>query len=446
MVVLSKDKNQGTAKSFGLPVVVMACVVALAIGLGIGFGVSKSSAPASGGQESEAQETSEPAVTDENEATTSGTHSWVAEIEQYAKDQGFDGEKIYQPSNTLVDEWLRICSNRSDFENIKLVDGPIYVIGHKNPDADTVCSAIAYANLLRQLGFDAQPAITQEPNRETAYILERAGVETPQIIDSAAGKNVFLVDHSEYAQAVDGLKEAHVIGIIDHHNTGSVETPDAIVYDASPSGSTADIVWKNYMNYGVELDKQMATLLLGATLSDTKFLQLDSTTIADYLASASLADIAGIEDVQAYYDDLSRARLSLDGMTDREIFQNDLREYEYKGKTYCIGVVEIYDEEEAAPLVERMKAEMEAEKDELGLDYMYAQVTAYHDDVSFTYLVPVDDASRELADITFGSEENCTWDGTSFVFKPGCGRKTYLVPKLNVVLEQQQQEALADAA
>ena len=166
--------------------------------------------------------------------------------------------------------------------------------------------------------------------------------------------------------------------------------------------------------------------------------------MADYLASASLADIAGIDDIKAYYDEMSRARLSLDGMSDRQVFENDLREYEFAGSTYCIAVVEIFDEDEAAGLVERMKAEMEAEKAERALDYMYAQVTAFHDDVSFTYLVPVDEASRELAEATFGQEENCTWDGTSFVFKPGCGRKTYLVPKLNETLDKRRD--LANAA
>ena len=447
------DQKTGTTRSFGLTALLVACVVALGIGLAFGLGIGKGSAtdaaaPAAGGEqvaEPAATETAAADATDAAASAGSGTHDWVAEVEQYAKDNGIDARELYKPSNTIVDEWLRICINRSDFENTKLVDGPIYVIGHKNPDSDTVCSAIAFANLLKELGLDAVPAVTEaDLNRESAYILERAGVETPQVLDNAAGKNVYLVDHSEYAQAVDGLKEANVVGIIDHHNTGSVETYDALVYDARPAGSTADIVWKCYMNYGVELTKPMAELLLGATLSDTKCLQMETATVADYLAVESLAEIAGIEDVKAYYDDLSRARLSLAGMTDREIFENDLRSYEFAGSTYCIAVVEIFDEEEAAPLVESMKAEMEAEKDERGLDYMYAQVTALHDDVSFTYLVPVDEASKALAEATFGQEENCTWDGSAFVFKPGCGRKSYLVPKLNETLDKDG--ALADAA
>ena len=408
------SKGQGTAKRFGLPALLTAGAVALAIGLGIGMTTGKGASPEAESQAAEATE-----ATDTGSVQGAESQSWMDYVKQLAKDEGINGEELYKPSNASVDEWMRICVNRADFENVKLVDGPVYVIGHKNPDADTVCSAIAYANLLNELGIDAQPV-------------------------NVAGKNVCIVDHSEYAQAVDGLDEANIIAIVDHHNTGSVETYDAVIYDGRPAGSTADIVWRNYMNYGVDLNKQMAEILLGATMSDTKILKADSTTMADYLASASLADIAGIDDIKAYYDEMSRARLSLDGMSDREVFENDLREYEFAGSTYCIAVVEIFDEDEAAGLVERMKAEMEAEKAERALDYMYAQVTAFHDDVSFTYLVPVDEASRELAEATFGQEENCTWDGTSFVFKPGCGRKTYLVPKLNETLDKRRD--LANAA
>ena len=433
------SKGQGTAKRFGLPALLAAGAVALAIGLGIGMTTGKGASP-----EAESQATEATEATDTGSVQGAESQSWMDYVKQLAKDEGINGEELYKPSNASVDEWMRICVNRADFENVKLVDGPVYVIGHKNPDADTVCSAIAYANLLNELGIDAQPVIAGDINRETAYILDHAGVATPQVIDNVAGKNVCIVDHSEYAQAVDGLDEANVIAIVDHHNTGSVETYDAVIYDGRPAGSTADIVWRNYMNYGVDLNKQMAEILLGATMSDTKILKADSTTMADYLASASLADIAGIDDIKAYYDEMSRARLSLDGMSDRQVFENDLREYEFAGSTYCIAVVEIFDEDEAAGLVERMKAEMEAEKAERALDYMYAQVTAFHDDVSFTYLVPVDEASRELAEATFGQEENCTWDGTSFVFKPGCGRKTYLVPKLNETLDKRRD--LANAA
>lgn len=66
---------------------------------------------------------------------------------------------------------LSTLLNRSDMETIELVDGPVYVFGHQSPDSDTVCSAIAYAELLRDLGYDAQPAVLGPVNAETGYIL-----------------------------------------------------------------------------------------------------------------------------------------------------------------------------------------------------------------------------------------------------------------------------------
>ena len=118
----------------------------------------------------------------------------------------------------------------------------IYVIGHKSPDSDTVCSAIAYARLLNLLGYTAEPRITMPVNNETKYILEQAGCETPEILDSAAGETIFLVDHSEYAQAAEDMVDAHIVGIMDHHGVGTVNTGHQIVYEARPIGSTATIV------------------------------------------------------------------------------------------------------------------------------------------------------------------------------------------------------------
>ncbi len=124
--------------------------------------------------------------------------------------------------------------NRQSIEKMQLADDPIYVIGHKSPDSDTICSAIAYARLLRLLGYDAQAAANGNPNNESKYILKLAGVEAPPVLEDASGKNIFLVDHSEYLQSTDGLSDANVVGIIDHHCIGSVTTGQQVVYYARP--------------------------------------------------------------------------------------------------------------------------------------------------------------------------------------------------------------------
>ena len=87
-------------------------------------------------------------------------------------------------------------------------DEVTYVIGHKSPDADTIGSAIAYAWLLKQLGINAKAAASAKVNRETQYALDFFGMDQPEIISDAAGKQLVLVDHSEYSQALDGMKKA----------------------------------------------------------------------------------------------------------------------------------------------------------------------------------------------------------------------------------------------
>ena len=164
---------------------------------------------------------------------------------------------------------LNVLLNRSDMETIELIDGPVYVFGHQSPDADTVCSAIAYAELLRDLGYDAQPAVLGPVKNETKYILEKAEVEEPQVLEDASGLNVVLVDHDEYAQSAEGLKDAHIVSIIDHHGEGNIATSNQLVYDARPLGSTATIILIRYYNYGFEPTPQTAKLMLGALLSDT---------------------------------------------------------------------------------------------------------------------------------------------------------------------------------
>ena len=133
--------------------------------------------------------------------------------------------------------------NRSSIERLSTEDGPIYVIGHRSPDSDTVCSAIAYARLLGMLGFKAEARITGDVNRETVFILNEAGADLPPVLEDASGENIFLVDHSEYAQAAEGMEDAHIVGILDHHGVGSVSTGQQLVYEARPIGATATIIW-----------------------------------------------------------------------------------------------------------------------------------------------------------------------------------------------------------
>lgn len=319
--------------------------------------------------------------------------------------------------------------NRQSIEKMQLIDGPIYVIGHKSPDSDTICSAIAYANLLRLLGYDAEAAANGNPNNESKYILKLAGSEAPPVLEDASGKNIFLVDHSEYLQATEGLSDANIVGIIDHHGIGSVTTGQQVVYDARPIGATATIIWLSYLNYGFDIDKETATLLLGAILSDTTNLTASTVTEADKKAAASLAKIAGIDDVDALYAELHKEALSYEGMTDLEILFLDYKEYEAGGVKFGIGVLNSIDEATSKELSARMKAVLPEGFKSRDVDIMYASVGIRENGEKIDYIVPADEYSDAVFKAAFPGYDD--YDGTAYIFRtPGLGRKSLFVPGL----------------
>ena len=318
--------------------------------------------------------------------------------------------------------------NRSSIENLNVEDGPIFVIGHRSPDSDTVCSAIAYARLLNMLGYQAEAVITESLNKETTYILKEAGIDIPGVLEDATGKNIFMVDHSEYAQAIEGMGEAHIVGILDHHGVGSVITGNQIVYEARPIGSTATIIWLDYINYGLEIDKTTAYLMLCAVLSDTDNLYGSTTTETDRQAVTALAEISGIEDVQALYRSIHLEKLSYEGMSSMEIFFNDYKEYDVYGIRFGIGLVDAIDDEAADVLAARMKEVLPEAFNKVNVDMLYASVGIRENGEKIDRIVPADDFSRDILEGAFPNYDE--YDGTSFIFRTGLGRKTKFVPGL----------------
>ena len=351
---------------------------------------------------------------------------------------GFFVGKASEHSDARQERERLYALNRSSIEKLIVEDGPIYVIGHRSPDSDTVCSAIAYARFLTLLGHDARAAITAPVNHETAFILQEAGVETPPVLEDASGENIFLVDHSEYAQAAEGMVDAHIVGILDHHGVGSVTTGQQLLYEAKPIGATATIVWLDYLNYGFDIDKPTAHLLLGAVLSDTDGLTGSTTTEADRQAVSELASIAGVTDVDALYHSIHAEKLSYEGMTNEEILFSDYKEYEASGTTYGIGLVNAIDEETAKELAERMKEALPAGFASKNVDLMYASVGIRENGEKIDRIIPANEYSKEVFEAAFPNYDE--YDGTSFIFRTGLGRKTKFVPGLTDFLNAHPHE------
>ncbi len=333
---------------------------------------------------------------------------------------------------------MNVMLNRSELDGLGEITGTIYVTGHKSPDSDTVGSAIAYAHLLSELGYDAQPVVLGDINNETRYILNAAGLETPMVFHDAAGCNMVLVDHSEYTQSAEGMRDANIISIIDHHADGAVTTAGQIIYDARPLGSTATIIWLRYRNYGVTPDQKTALAMMGAVLSDTKNLQSESTTFADREALKDLSNLAGVQDVDAFYRDMYEASISYEGMTDEEIFFSDYKEYEIGNTKYSIGSINAYDEESAKDLAERMTEVFPSALASTGMDMTFAQINVLHDDLSFTCLIPSDDTAEEVLEAALS--DIAVHEGIWYRIEPYASRKKVVVPAITNVLESQPEE------
>jgi len=151
-------------------------------------------------------------------------------------------------------------------------------------------------------------------------------------------KEVILVDHNEYGQSVEGLKEAKILEIVDHHKIGDISTNDPISFRNAPVGSTCTIVFNMYKEYGIEIDKKMAGVMLSGIVSDTLLLSSPTTTNVDRQVVKELNQILKLE-LKDYAMEMFKAGTSLEGQSIEEIFHEDFKEFNIEGNKVGIGQV-----------------------------------------------------------------------------------------------------------
>ena len=155
-------------------------------------------------------------------------------------------------------------------------------------------------------------------------------------------KNVILVDHNEFAQSADGIEQANIVEIVDHHKIGGISTDLPISVRVAPVGCCSTIVYNLYKEHKVEVPKHIAGLLLSAILSDTLIFKSPTTTELDKKAVLELAEIAGV-DYEAYGMDMFKAGTSLEGFSIEEIVNMDFKEFNMSGNRVGIGQVMTLD-------------------------------------------------------------------------------------------------------
>lgn len=240
------------------------------------------------------------------------------------------------------------------------------VFGHKNPDTDTICSAISYAELKKAQGADIEAVRLGELNSETAFVLDYFQVTAPRLVQTVANEvsEVALVDHNEHQQSADDIKDVTIVSVVDHHRIANFETADPLYYRAEPVGCTTTILLKMFRENEVEVSKTIAGLMLSAIISDTLLFQSPTCTKEDKLAAEKLALIADV-DIQTYGMDMLKAGADVSKKTVAELLL-DAKEFnmnDHKVEIAQINVVDVNDVLSRRTEVEALMTSIIAEKE-----------------------------------------------------------------------------------
>ncbi|PWI34892.1 manganese-dependent inorganic pyrophosphatase [Vibrio albus] len=251
----------------------------------------------------------------------------------------------------------------------------IQVVGHKNPDSDSICSALVATELLKARGLEAKAVRQGELNRETQYILEQAGVEAPEMCTGVAGEKIWLVDYSDVAQAPDDVNEAEILGIVDHHRLGDIMTVNPLEAWIWPVGCTNTILFNLLKMEQVEITRPMAILMMSAILSDTVGFASPTCTEKDKEAVAALAEYAEVTDLDAFIKNLLIAKTDIEGLSAAQLVEKDLKEYPFNGRQVVVGQIELATLEQVEGMIDALEADLTRRCEEEGLAFASVMLT-----------------------------------------------------------------------
>jgi manganese-dependent inorganic pyrophosphatase len=297
-----------------------------------------------------------------------------------------------------------------------------HIIGHKNPDTDSVCSAVAYQDFLAKKNIEAKAFRLGDLNKETKLVFEKFGVEPPEKI-SGLSKNseVVLVDHNEEKQAIDNLKELDVVEVLDHHKV-DFKTDKPISILVKPIGSTCSILAEKYFEEEIELDKKIAGLLLAGIISDTLFFRSPTTTDVDRKLADKLVEVVGVDDLEALSLEMFNAKSDLGDIEVGDLIKLDYKTFTFKDGDYGIGVMETTNVDYGLDRKDEILNKLVEIKEEDGLKGVYFVIVDILNEKGYALYSGNDE--KELFTKLFKAEDQ---EGVLFVDKL-VSRKKQIVP------------------
>ena len=239
----------------------------------------------------------------------------------------------------------------------------------------------------------------------------------------AKKKQLILVDHNEKNQAVNGADSADILEIIDHHRLGTIETAGPVFFRNQPLGSTCTIIYLMYKEYGIEINKTIAGLLMAAILSDTLMFRSPTCTQIDKKAGEELAQIAGVN-YEEFAKEMFHAGSNLSGKTASEILHQDFKKFTVDDLTIGIGQISSMSAEELVEIKEKIQPELTKVADEDGLDMLFFMLTNIIEESSEVVFVGA------KAQHTLNSAFGVNIDGDSAKLPGVVSRKKQLLPNI----------------
>lgn len=307
----------------------------------------------------------------------------------------------------------------------------VLIFGHKNPDTDSICSAIAYADFKTKRGWNVEAVRLGSVNSETQYALDYFQMQAPRQVDTVANEvnKVILVDHNERQQSAEDIEQVQVAEVIDHHRIANFETSGPLYYRAEPVGCTATILNKLYKENGIAIDKRIAGLMLSAIISDSLLFKSPTCTEEDVAAARELAEIAEVN-AEEYGLAMLKAGADVSSKTIEELITLDAKEFTMGSAKVEIAQVNVVDPNDVLSRQAELETALQAKIADKGLDLFVFVVTDILNNDSIALSLGGSAQAVEQA-------YNVKLNDNKAVLKGVVSRKSQIVPVLTETLSKQ---------
>ena len=304
----------------------------------------------------------------------------------------------------------------------------IKIFGHKNPDTDSIVSAIALEKMEKELGnSDAKAYRLGNVNKETKYALDYFGIKEPELLEQVeAGQKVILVDHNGFDQSVSGIENASIIKLIDHHNIAeSFKTAGPLYIVAMPYGCNSTLITRLFEINNINIDKATAGLLLSAIISDTLLFNSPTCTKIDKEIAEKLAKIAEV-DINTYGLDMLKAGTDLSDFAPEELINIDSKTFSTNGVKYQVAQVNTASIPEVLKDKDKIENAMNKYMQDNSIELYVLMITDIIENNSQIIVL----GKKEIAEKAF----NCKIENNTAFLEGVVSRKKQVVPNIDKVL------------